>query len=273
MYQAMPDEHYCEQPTVQEVPCRNPVSIGATQCAAGHVIPAGRWSASSIRGAAPTRLEMSAIDAEELMMPERKSTLQTSEPIAGSHLSVSNRPADWLARLADENANSEDIKKGGIDVDQPYQRGEVWTTQQRQLLIKSLLMGVPVPAIIVNDRFAAKYVDPDGDQDWRYAIVDGKQRTLAVVDWFRGDLPVPASWFEAKDVDSTVATEDGEYVTFADLSERGRRRCHNRLHLSVAEGCFSSLAEEAEMFALVNRGGTPMSDEDMKAAFALTSDM
>ncbi len=62
-----------------------------------------------------------------------------------------------------------------FDMDQPYQRGVVWGVKRRRNLIKSLLMGIPVPAIVINNRFGAKFSHPgyDRQRNWMYAVVDG----------------------------------------------------------------------------------------------------
>ncbi|WP_020077088.1 DUF262 domain-containing protein [Cryocola sp. 340MFSha3.1] len=53
-----------------------------------------------------------------------------------------------------------------------YQRGDVWTTSARQLLIESILRGIPLPSVIL--------LKPD--QPGRpYEVVDGKQRLTAIL--------------------------------------------------------------------------------------------
>jgi hypothetical protein len=47
--------------------------------------------------------------------------------------------------------------RGCLSLDAPYQRGDVWTVQQRQLFIRSLAWGFPFPSIITNDRLAANF--------------------------------------------------------------------------------------------------------------------
>ncbi len=53
-----------------------------------------------------------------------------------------------------------------------YQRGDVWTTSARQLLIESILRGIPLPSVIL--------LKPD-QPGHPYEVVDGKQRLTAIL--------------------------------------------------------------------------------------------
>ncbi len=146
-----------------------------------------------------------------------------------------------------------------FDLDQPYQRGEVWGVKRRQNLIKSLLMGVPVPAIVLDDRFNAKFSHPgySRERNWMFAVVDGKQRVTTIQDFYDNQFAVPAAWF----VDGAA----GE-VLFADLTVPHQRAFRN-IPMPVAEGVFQTLAQEQELFDLLNFGGLAQGevDEDLPA--------
>ena len=156
------------------------------------------------------------------------------------------------------------------DISPVYQRGSVWTTEQRMGLIKSWLIGLPIPAVIINDRFTHLWPFdkatglPEGG--FMLAVVDGKQRIETAQMWFAGDLAVPASWWEPESVERTVTTEDGEYVTFTGLSEVAQRVFWNRSLLPVIEAKVGSIAEEAGLYLLVNGAGTAQTAEDLANA-------
>lgn len=193
-------------------------------------------------------------------------TLQTAGPLEHLSLSHGTRVADAFAGWRADNAEATDPLRGGLELNAPYQRGEVWTVDQQRLLIKSFLLGAPVPAVIVNNRMDAGFRHPDGREDWRFAVVDGKQRVTAVLAWLDGELAIPASWLPAERVERTVGTGDGPYVTRSGLTTAGDRLLRSRMQLPVAEAHLPSLREEAELFLLVNRGGTAMTDDDFTAA-------
>ena len=141
-----------------------------------------------------------------------------------------------------------------FDMDQPYQRGVVWGAKRKRNLIKSILMGVPVPAIVTNDRFSAGFKHPGYSQDrnWQYAIVDGKQRVSSIQGFARNEFWVPHEWFE-----DDVCGE----VYFSDLTLAQQRGFRNG-PVPVAEGQFKTLDQEQELFDLVNFGGLTQGEVD-----------
>ncbi|OWM07730.1 hypothetical protein B7435_07315 [Mycolicibacterium peregrinum] len=149
-----------------------------------------------------------------------------------------------------ENTSS----KPRFDFDQPYQRGVSWGRKRSQNLIKSIIAGVPIPAIVMNDRLGAEFSHPGYSQDrnWSYAIVDGKQRLAAIKGFTAGRLAVPAEWF--------TDGHTGE-THFGDLPTAQQRFFMNS-PLSVVEGCFSTLDEERELFDLINFGGLAQGETD-----------
>lgn len=185
-------------------------------------------------------------------------TMQTPEPLHETNLNSTNRPLSWLVDRALGTSRSLDF-----DMDQPYQRGDVWGLVRRQNLIRSLIMGVPIASLVVNDRMSARFKEPGYSQDrnWSYAIVDGKQRVTTIMMFSRDEFAVPASWFREGSVETAVDTDDGPYVLYSGLTQTGRRRFENR-PLAVSEGRFPTLADEQMIFDLVNFGGIAQGDTD-----------
>lgn len=60
-----------------------------------------------------------------------------------------------------------------LELSPSYQRGDVWPTRDSQLLIESIVRGIPLPSIII--------LKPSGDMDTPYEVVDGKQRLTAIL--------------------------------------------------------------------------------------------
>lgn len=188
-------------------------------------------------------------------------TRQTMEPLRHFGLSAGNREARGVAQMASEY--------GWLDINPPYQRGSVWSADQQIALVRSWMMGIPVPAVIVNDRSNSAWVAANGDPGERYlACVDGKQRIETSVAWFTGSLAVPASWLDAEDITdgATLGTEDGPYVTYEGFTLAGQRRMARRAFLPVIEAKVASIAEEADLYLLVNGGGTPQTEADLDNA-------
>lgn len=190
-------------------------------------------------------------------------SLQVAKPFQRLSLDTTNRVAPELVRMIDE---------GQLDTSAPYQRPSVWTRDQQRGIVRSWLQGIPIPAIIVNDRTTSDWAVANGQDRLRtgkgmYAVVDGKQRLEAAHAWFHGELDVPATWFEDRDVDEVTQTDDGPYVTFDQLSKRGRTRMElGGAPMPMSRAQVESIEAEADLYLLLNGGGTAQTEDDMANA-------
>jgi Protein of unknown function DUF262 len=149
-------------------------------------------------------------------------------------LSATNRPIEVI-RYWHQN--------GQLDLSPPYQRGEVWGLIRKRNLIRSILLGIPIPAIIVNDRFSSSWGD-------KIVAIDGKQRMTAILGFLAGDFSVPGEWFEMEGM-----------ITFPELSLPQQRR-FQQTPIPFCEGQLPNLEAEREVFELVNFGGVPQGESD-----------
>jgi len=188
-------------------------------------------------------------------------TYQTTAPVREIPMAVSARPWGDLIHQ---------VQAGNISYDLPYQRGHVWSYEQRIMLIYSILSGTPVPALIINARPESMWFDADGNELPIDAVIDGKQRMTAVRMFMEGDLRVPASWFPAEYVLATEDTDDGPYVRYSGLTRPAQRFFENT-PAPVAEARVKTVVEEAAIYLRVNGSGTPQSDEDIARAAAVAS--
>ncbi len=153
-----------------------------------------------------------------------------------------------------------DMRAGDIGLDPPYQRGDVWSTEQRVALIRSVLLGVPVAAIVLNNRWdndawaTANGPLPEGEPAW--SCIDGKQRLTTCAMWLNDELTVPADWFDM----------GHGLVAYSHLDATDRRQWKNVLTLPVAEARLGSVEEEAEVYGLINSAGTAHTAADLRRA-------
>src|SRR5579859_349772 len=91
-----------------------------------------------------------------------------------------------------------------------YQREEVWTRYQRQLLIDSIFRSYDVPKIYLRG------IEKD---TYEYEVVDGQQRLKAVVDFF-------ANKFRTMDEADDVAGSKCARLLYKDLTIAQRRILH-----------------------------------------------
>lgn len=150
-----------------------------------------------------------------------------------------------------------------------YQRGIVWTDDQRIALVSSWIRGLPIQNVIMNDRRRWERDKPESKKRYveqHLAVIDGKQRIETALAWFDSKLAVPASWFAPEDVETTAETADGTYVTFGGLTVEYRRHAKFSWKLPRMEVFLDSVQDEADLYLLVNGGGTPQTMQDMENA-------
>jgi hypothetical protein len=147
-----------------------------------------------------------------------------------------------------------------IELNPAYQRAEVWDEERKTNLIKSVLMGLPIGGIYINNR-KADYSEPR-------RCIDGQQRLRALSEFINGDFAIPTAWVDDRALgDYRVVPEDytAETIRYTDFGVPGQRFfCFNTL--AVYETNLKSEREEAELFLLINFGGVPQSDEDWARA-------
>ncbi|WIB65382.1 DUF262 domain-containing protein [Curtobacterium sp. MCBD17_040] len=150
-------------------------------------------------------------------------------------------------------------------LDAPYQRGSVWDDTRRQLLVKSVLLGIPTGSITINTR---PYNPANGPGD--IAVVDGRQRIEALRGFVDSDYPIPANWVPEDEIVTTTPVPGWPKpgVRFRDLAI-GWQRNFLRNPVSVSEARVTSIQEEAEMFRLINAGGVAQTADTMANALAV----
>lgn len=189
-------------------------------------------------------------------------TRHTKMPVESLRLTNTNEP---LSQLVSQWA------RGSLDPNPPYQRGPVWSLDQKIALILSLLNGTPIPAIITNRR--------RGTMAGTRYVIDGKQRITTFRAFTHNQFLVPASWFDRGDVPGARPLSDaqaaqygdtGLYARYSDLSDY-IHACLEDAPVPVAEGRFRTVQEEAAVYLRVNGGGVQQSDADMARASRVAS--
>ena len=76
------------------------------------------------------------------------------------------------------------INKGRVDLNPKMQRRDVWKNDKKSKFIESMILGIPIPQVILAER---------KDKKGSYLVIDGKQRLLSLIQFFsdskENDLP------------------------------------------------------------------------------------
>lgn len=88
--------------------------------------------------------------------------------------SLSLSSSDWTVETVFNQ-----IRKGNIDLSPEFQRRQVWNEKKQTAFIESLLLGIPVPQVVIAQH---------GVERGKYIVLDGKQRLLTIKNFYEGTL-------------------------------------------------------------------------------------
>ena len=123
-----------------------------------------------------------------------------------------------------------------------YQREEVWTKYQKQLLIDTIIRTYDIPKFY--------YIVQQDDPDIIYRIADGQQRTKAIVGFMNDEFPLDVH------ADKWNDTEEIEGKKFSELSADLQQWLHNQT-IDVIEMRGYTDKEEKDVFLRMQLG-TPL---------------
>ena len=131
-------------------------------------------------------------------------------------------------------------------LDPPFQRGAVWTLQQKRAWWETILFNLPVPAIFINRFGGIGDEGPEG-YELREVVIDGQQRIRATAEFLRDEFTVRGERWSDQDV-----------VT--------QRHIKNSFICPVYYTRFKTMAECAELYLLLLQTGTAHTNEEIAKA-------
>lgn len=146
-------------------------------------------------------------------------------------------------------------------VNRRYQRKLIWTIEEKQNFIDSIIRGFPIPIILL--------AEPAGRQDGALEIIDGMQRMDAITSFINNDFPVSEGYF---DLNTFATTKD--LLDRGEVEQKrpilGRDKCLSiasyPVPLSIYE--FAEGDSVDEVFRRINSGGRQLSRQELRAAGA-----
>lgn len=137
------------------------------------------------------------------------------------------------------------VKIGDIDIDPDFQRHFVWKKIQKNELIESVLMGVPLPTFYIFEQ-----------KDGKKQVIDGRQRLTTLHDFLDNK-------FCLKDL---KILKDFNNKRFEDFEERYKSKFKRfQLSMVIIEPPTPSQVKY-DIFNRVNKGGTILNNQEMRNA-------
>jgi hypothetical protein len=115
--------------------------------------------------------------------------LLTSEDVSGTVI----YPLDWTVGtiVSQIDADPVDPDSAGILVtDPPFQRRTAWNSARQSLFIESLMLGLPIPPLVLAESVA---------HPGQFYVLDGKQRLTALRKFFLDEVPLRLTGLELLD--------------------------------------------------------------------------
>lgn len=150
--------------------------------------------------------------------------------------------ADWTI----ETINLQ-IRKGNIDLQPGFQRRIAWDDTRKSRLIESIVVGMPVPNIVLAE---------NKDHRGRFIVIDGKQRLVAISEFLNGDYKLKGLDIRQDLNDKffcNLPTEDREYLENATLRSTLIRNWKDQKFLYA-------------IFFRLNSGSLPLSPQELRKA-------
>ncbi|RWQ70601.1 MAG: DUF262 domain-containing protein [Mesorhizobium sp.] len=161
---------------------------------------------------------------------------------------------DWTAETIVSQLN-----RGNIDLDPSFQRRSAWTEKKQSLFIESLILGLPIPQLILADAKGKKGA---------FIVIDGKQRLLAIrrfgsTDEAAGFKPLKLKGLRERDDLNNKTYNDllGDNALADDLAA-----FQNSSIRTIVIRNWQSEAYLYEVFLRINTGSVQLSPQELRQA-------
>ena len=148
------------------------------------------------------------------------------------------------------------IDNGNIDLNPKFQRRNVWDDQKRSKLIESLILGLPIPEIVLAEHPVQKK---------SFVVIDGKQRLLTIAGFIKPEF---GHWDkpELRDLQIRIGLDGANY---AKLSSSAKFQNDYRKLLNADIRCtvVSSYKKDDVLYSIFHRLNTtsvPLSTQELR---------
>lgn len=144
-------------------------------------------------------------------------------------------------------------------VNRKYQRKLVWTVEEKQFLIDSILKGLPIPLILLAQI-----------EDKKFEIVDGLQRLNALLSFIENGFSFSEKFFDTNQfARAKQIAESGEFEAVTDSNLLlDPKSCANFLDYQLAVTTYATKEESTvtEIFGRINSSGKQLSYQERRQA-------
>lgn len=158
-------------------------------------------------------------------------------------------------------------RSGNLLVNRKYQRKLIWSIDEKEKLIGSILKGYPIPLILLAER-------PQVYGSGKYEIIDGMQRLNAICGFIENLFSFNGKYFDLNEFSYAKQLADEKTFSFEENSDKlDRKECANILDYQLAVTIYTAMDESdiTEIFGRINSGGKHLSNQERRQAGVTTS--
>ena len=158
-------------------------------------------------------------------------------------------------------------RSGNLLVNRKYQRKLVWTLEEKEKLIGSILRGYPIPLFLLAER-------PQIHGSGKYEIIDGMQRLNAIFSFIENSFSFDDRYFDLNEYSYAKQLSERDIFQVADKSylNISPQECSDILDYQLAVTIYTAMEEKdiTEVFGRFNSGGKRLSRQEKRQAGVVT---
>jgi hypothetical protein len=228
---------------------------GSSQAAVRRFVPISgvKMSHDPLEEPPAEPLETSGFEAVELVPGQGEDEGDGGDDGATFQAAIGSK--DWTV----ETLVSQ-MRKGRIDLDPSFQRRNAWLDNRKSKLIESILLGYPIPQIVLAEKH---------DTAGHYFVLDGKQRLLALRQFFVDPKDDRDRYFDHLKLKGLEVLTEYNGMDAASLDESYAAKFAALENHSIRTVVLSNWNSERlllSLFLRLNTGSVPLSPQELRQA-------
>lgn len=149
------------------------------------------------------------------------------------------------------------IEKDNIDLNPTFQRRNAWNDIKRSKLIESLVIGIPVPEIVLAE---------DKERKKSFIVIDGKQRLLAIAGFYQPEKYKVWNSPRLRGLNTRENLNGKNYsdlISEENLSNDARNLMNSDIRCTIISH-YSSKQVLYDIFYRLNTGSVPLSSQELR---------
>ena len=191
--------------------------------------------------------KMENIDIEAEIITDNQSDSEDIQAVDVSDVVVYAR--DWTIETIFNQINI-----GNIDLNPKFQRRNAWNDDKRSKLIESIIMGYPVPEIVLAE-------NPNKKRS--FIVIDGKQRLLTLAGFIDNNK---YKYWDRPVLKGLKVLKELNKLKYVDLDEKSKREFDNSSLRCTVITNFKDIQILYDIFYRLNSGSESLSTQELRQA-------